>query len=157
MLLHQEENDRPDEDNVNILHYIHGIFRKFWSEGKVPPDLKRSILKPFLKDGAKDSRLPKNYRPISLLNSLMKTYEQVIKARLVGILEEKNFLVSTRLLTEKAEVRSTIFWRYRRFFSTIDIKKLALEEEEGNRPFTCVLWILGKPLIKFLGKYSLQS
>ena len=48
ILLHQGENSQPDKDGVNIMHFIHGIFRKFWREEQVPPQLKCSIIVPFL-------------------------------------------------------------------------------------------------------------
>ena len=68
VLLHQGINNHADEDGVNILNFIWGIFRKLWNEEKVPPKMKCSILNPFLKDSTKDTSKPENYRPISLLN-----------------------------------------------------------------------------------------
>ena len=105
VLLHQGEDSQPDKDGVNILHFIHGIFNKFWREEQVPPELKCSIIVPFLKDTDNDASLPQNYRPISLLNSLMKTYEQVIKSRLVNILEKNKFFSKIQAAYRKS--RST--------------------------------------------------
>ena len=59
----------------------------FWFNDRVPPDLKRTVLRPFLKDSTKDASDPSNYRPISLLNSIMKIYESVICGRIVSRLE----------------------------------------------------------------------
>ena len=91
VLLHEDENGKADKDGVQILNCILMTLKKLWREEKVPAGLKQSIIQPFLKEEKKDATLPQNYRPISLLNSLMKTYEQVIKSRLVEALEKHNF------------------------------------------------------------------
>ena len=64
----------------------------FWFNEYVPRDFKRTVLRPFLKSSDKDSCDPSNYRPISLLNNLMKVYEGIICKRLVCFLEEKRIL-----------------------------------------------------------------
>ena len=60
------------ELNVQVLTVLHNILSDFWFNECVPHDLKRTILRPFLKDSTKDASDPSNYRPISLLNTVMK-------------------------------------------------------------------------------------
>ena len=45
-------------------------------------------MRPFIKDQEKSAHDPSNYRPISLLNTLMKIYEALIHKRLVTYLEK---------------------------------------------------------------------
>ena len=73
----------PVEDKVyRFVKFIHKILIKCWSHEAVPPSFKESIIGPFLKPGKTPSK-KENYRPISLLNTLMKVYEQLIKYRLL--------------------------------------------------------------------------
>ena len=55
--------------NVELLKTIHAVISSFWKREKVPPPLKKSILRPFLKGMEDDATNPENYRPISLLNT----------------------------------------------------------------------------------------
>lgn len=101
----------PDKDpigflrNQELLTKIYGILTEFWFNEWVPPDFKRTILRPFLKDNDKDSSDPSNYRPVSLLNTLMKVYEAIICKRLVDYLESNNKLSVTQAAYRKG--RST--------------------------------------------------
>ena len=94
-----------------MFKYIQKILNGFWRN--VASDLKQSVTKPFLKDSDKDPTEQQNYRPISLLNSMMKAYEQIIKCRLMGLLE-KNFF-------------STMQTAYRKCRSTSDLILLLQE------------------------------
>ena len=68
--------DEPNtEAKLSALNYIFAILENFWFNETVPRDFKRTILRPFLKNEDKDHSDPDNYRPISLLNALMKIYE----------------------------------------------------------------------------------
>ena len=98
----------PVQDNVyrwDIVKFIHKILIKFWSDEAVPPSFKESIIRPFLKPEKTPSKR-ENYRPISLLNALMKVYEQVIKYRLVKFLEDSKFFSNTQAAYRKG--RSTV-------------------------------------------------
>ena len=66
---------------------------KLWEIEEVPEDFKETTLRPFLKDVDKDPTKPTNYRPVSLLNVLMKVYEHIIKVRLTKFLDEINYSV----------------------------------------------------------------
>ena len=101
-LLHTDPED-PEVflKNKDILYSILSLISLFWSNEKVPPLLKKSILRPFLKGGEVDSTDPSNYRPISLLNTIMKLYEGLIKRRLVRKLESDGLLSSAQAAYKK--------------------------------------------------------
>ena len=75
---------------LKSLKFIFRILENYWFNESVPSDFKRTILCPFLKSDDKDHSNPVNYRPISLLNSLMKVYEGIICSRLVNFFDEHN-------------------------------------------------------------------
>ena len=112
----------PDEDDTlkwEILSFLHKIFANFWAKETVPQIFKQSIIRPFLKPG-KDPTKRGNYRPISLLNVPLKLYEQVIKTRLVGYLEESCYFSHAqaayrqgRATTDHLLVLQEIFFYYR--------------------------------------------
>ena len=76
----------------------------------------------------KDPTKLSNYRPVALLNVLMKLYEYIIKERLTKYLEKKNYLSSTQAAYRKR--RSTVdnifilqevfyYYRYKRGVSRL--------------------------------------
>ena len=73
---------------------LFNLIEVFWKFQKLPVDLKRVILRPFLKDQEKDEYDPKNYRTIALLNSFFKLYEAIVHRRLMKKLENE-FLLSS--------------------------------------------------------------
>ena len=73
-----------------VPKFLHKLLSKFWNDEKVPESFKESVIRPFLKPG-KNPCKRENYRPISLLNVIMKLYEQLIKRRLVNFLESSSF------------------------------------------------------------------
>ena len=80
------------EDNRYIIKYILSVLNSQWRDEKVSPVFKQTILRPILKKANSDPTEPSNYRSISLLNTLMKLYEALIKARLTKWLESKGYL-----------------------------------------------------------------
>ena len=67
------------------------MLQNLWEAEKVPPSFKETVLRPFLKDPEGSPTDPSNYRPVSLLNVIMKIYEHIIKERLVRVLEKNKY------------------------------------------------------------------
>ena len=98
--------DSENWKNVEIIKFIHKMLQNLWETEKVPESFKETILRPFLKNKDKDSTNPENYRPVSLLNVLMKIYEHIIKERLTKFLEDINYLSEVQAANRKG--RSTV-------------------------------------------------
>ena len=87
------------------------ICNKSMLAGTFPTTLKYAILKPLLKKGDKENVT--NYRPISLLTSFSKVFEQIIYDRLLKHIETNNILTveqfgfRTSSSTEKASYKLT--------------------------------------------------
>ena len=82
-----------------VLESIYKVISNFWDSEKIPPELKKVILRPFIKDTTGDEHDPSNYRTISLFNTMLKIYEGIIHKRFTIFLEEKKmvFLISGSL------------------------------------------------------------
>ena len=96
------------------------MMQNLWETEKVPESFKETTLRPFLKDADKDPTKPTNYRPVSLLNVLMKVYEHIIKVRLTKFLDETNFFSTAQAAYRKGRctgdhilVIQEIFYYYR--------------------------------------------
>ena len=88
VLIHVDPDDPSFlEDNIFMLNCILSMINSLWKSERVPPTLKQSILRPIIKKTDADPTNPANYRPISLLNTIMKVYEASIKKRLTSRLE----------------------------------------------------------------------
>jgi len=69
---------------------IYNIWRESLNTGTIPNVLKTATIVPIYKG---DSRaVPKNYRPVSLTSHLIKTFERVIRIKLVDFLESNQLL-----------------------------------------------------------------
>ena len=87
------DKDEPNtEAKLSALKYIFAILENFWFNETVPRDFKRTILRPFLKKDDSDHSHPDNYRPISLLNTLMKIYEGILAKRITQFFDKNNTL-----------------------------------------------------------------
>ena len=69
------------------------MMRHLLTEEKVPEKFKEIVLRPFIKYPTN----PSNYRPVALLNVLMKVYEHIIKERLDKYLEKNKILSNTKV------------------------------------------------------------
>ena len=116
--------DTSDESefskNREILEFIHKMMMNMWRTEKIPKKLKESVLRPFLKGDGNDPKNPSNYRPVSLLNTLRKVYEEVIKKRLMVQLEHSGFFAEAqaayrngRSTADHLLVLQEVFYHYR--------------------------------------------
>ena len=90
---------------VEVIEFIHKMMQQWWKAEKVPEKLKEIVIRPFLKNEEKDPTKPSNYRPVALLNVLMKIYEHIIKERLTSYLEKKTTYRARKQHTEKGDPR----------------------------------------------------
>ena len=122
------------ENNREVMRFIHKIITNLWTTEKVPASFKETVIRPFLKDPEKDPTDPGNYRPVSLLNTLMKVYEQVLKERVVAVLEENNYFSTIQAAYRKGRstadhilVLQELFYHYR-------YTKIGLRNKKGMVP-----------------------
>lgn len=73
----------------NMIDGLREIYNAALSTGYFPTDFKIAIIKMILKKG-KQTIHPVNYRPISLLEIVGKTYEKILNTRLKRYLKENN-------------------------------------------------------------------
>ena len=78
---------------LSILKFIFKTLSDIWFNEFIPRDLKRTIIRPFIKDFEKASGDPSNYRPILLLNTFIKIYKGIICKSV------QNFLNKNRILS----------------------------------------------------------
>jgi len=82
------------ECKYTLAEPLYLIWRTSLDTGQIPWILKQAMITPIHKG---DSRAqPKNYRPVSLTSHLTKTFERVIRSRLVDFLEENNLFNNTQ-------------------------------------------------------------
>ena len=72
------------------LPVITDIVNLSLKSGKVPSDLKRSIIKPLLKKNDLDPNNMKNFRPVANLGFLSKIIEKIVASRLTEHLDKNN-------------------------------------------------------------------
>ena len=127
-LVEEESDEDPIDPSLKIesLRFIFKILTDFWFNESVPRDLKRTILRPFLKDREKSNSEPSNYRPISLLNTLMKIYEGMICCRLIFFYKKMIFSHRFKLHTAKIGPQQIIFWFCTNYFLNTGITKRGL-------------------------------
>ncbi|CAH8638517.1 unnamed protein product [Dicrocoelium dendriticum] len=73
-----------------ISPVVTDLFNKSLSEGSLPNDWKRSVVRPIPKGG--DPSKVDNYRPICLTPVLAKVIEKIVKKRLIHLLQSKELL-----------------------------------------------------------------
>jgi len=71
-----------------IQTLLHKFFNKCFSTGLLPSLWQQALIKPIPKGADKDPYLPLNYRGISLLSCVAKTYSGILNNRLVTYMEE---------------------------------------------------------------------
>ena len=78
------------ECKAQLAYPIWLLWDKSFQQGVIPPTLKQQTITPIFKKGNKAD--PSNYRPVSLTSHLIKTFERVLRIRLVDHLERNNIL-----------------------------------------------------------------
>ena len=89
----------PDDDipakilcacKSQLAYPIWLIWEKSFRTGIIPPDFKKQYITPIFKKGNKTEAA--NYRPVSITSHLIKTFERVMRNKLVDYLESNNIL-----------------------------------------------------------------
>ena len=73
-----------------LIQCLHQLYCTWWDLGVTPDSMQEALVTPLFKKGDKTD--PKNYRPISLLNTIFKTYEKILEKRLRAYVENNNLL-----------------------------------------------------------------
>lgn len=76
--------------SYSVTYFLSNCINESFSHGIYPDCLKTAKVFPIFKGGSKEN--VSNYRPISVLSSLNKIFEQVIRARLFSFLDRTRFL-----------------------------------------------------------------
>ena len=70
--------------NEQSIVYLHALFNKMFSTGRIPSLWRIAILKPIPKSSTLDPRIPLQYRGISLLSTVGKLYTSLLNNRVVN-------------------------------------------------------------------------
>ena len=92
----------PDDIPACILHRCRSalayplflLWRGSYERGVVPSCLKRQYITPIFKKGSRSEAA--NYRPVALTSNIIKCFERVVRAELVGHLESSGVLNSSQ-------------------------------------------------------------
>ena len=76
-----------------IYYIVYKLFAAVFDKGMVPSTWLRAIVNPIPKGSGKDPYVPLNYRGISLLSCLSKTYTSLINERITKYCEINDILV----------------------------------------------------------------
>ena len=74
-----------------LLECLLFVFNAWWTKGITPTCMQTSAITPVYKEKG-DRSDPKSYRPISLLESLFKTYEKILESRLRALASENGLI-----------------------------------------------------------------
>lgn len=73
--------------------------KRCWRKKRIPEEWNKSIIVPLYKRGEQETIV--NYRDISLLCSAYKIYVEIIRMRLESKIEEKEWYLKARLVSER--------------------------------------------------------
>jgi hypothetical protein len=76
----------------SIIRVLCSLFNLCFDKSRIPSSWKRAIILPIPKSSMKDPCVPINYRGISLLSCVSKTYTAVLNARLTQYLESNELI-----------------------------------------------------------------
>lgn len=98
------------------------IFNKCFEEGCFPSSLKRGLIKPIYKGGNKYDT--GNYRPISLISTLSKILEKLVKVRIVDFLDKFNIISERQYgFREGKSAEDAIYFLTSKIYNSIDNKQ----------------------------------
>ena len=139
-ILEDTEDDQiPPSQKILLLKFIFKILTDFWFQEHVPRDLKRTILRPFVKDNDKDKTDPSKYRPISLLNTIMKIYGGIICKR-VPFLEENKMLSPLQAAYRRGRSAMDNILALHELFLECKFNKIGPRGGKGKKPlYYCFL------------------
>ena len=118
------------------IHFaLYKLFSVIFETGLMPTTWLRAIISPIPKGSAKDPYTPMNYRGISLLWCVGKTYTSLLNERIIKYCDENNILVdeqngfrkdrscSDHLFTLTSIIRNRLSQRQHTFCAFIDMEK----------------------------------
>jgi len=127
------------KNNISILKApLCFLYNKSLVEGKFPESLKISLIIPVYKKGDKHDTT--NYRPISLLPSIEKIFESIVKKQLVSYLNNNNILNPCQFgFRENKSTTDAIYRTINIITDIIERKQLALAVFcDLSKAFDCV-------------------
>ena len=142
--LHELNGGDIHKLNGRFLNFLFKILSDFWFNERVPHDLKRTIIRPFLKDSTKDAADPANYRPISLLNTIMKIYEGLICKRIMFKLERDRIISKAQAAYLKHRSTADHIFVLQELFLEYRFNKLGPRGGRGPKPLYCCFLDLRK-------------
>ena len=118
---------------INFVFYK--LFSVIFQTGNVPSTWLKAIVKPIPKGSGKDPLVPINYRGISLLSCVAKTYTSLLNQRIVKYCDGNNIIVdehngfrkgrscSDHLFTITSIIRNRLSQKHDTFCAFIDMEK----------------------------------
>ena len=111
VLLHIEEGKKSEDNEQGwvILNFLLEVLKSFWQNGNMPKQAKETVIRPFLKSEEEDPTDPKFYRPIALLSTVRKVYEEILKTDFKMLRKTSSSFQNLKLLIEKCGLLMTTF------------------------------------------------
>ena len=80
--------------NEPIIKLLQVLFQFCFDTGKVPSLWRKALIRPIPKGSAIDTRIPLNFRGISLLSVIAKCYSSTLNNRVQNFLEDNGLIVN---------------------------------------------------------------
>ena len=78
------QNEHLKYGGATVVRFLCVLFNNVVGKGQIPSSWKQGLLVPIYKGGNKKRTLPESYRPVSLLSSVLKLFEFIVKSRLIS-------------------------------------------------------------------------
>ena len=79
--------------NDTVINALTRLYQMCLDSRKIPSVWTKAIISPIPKSSTSDSRIPMNYRGISLISRVAKIYSSILNARVLDVLEEEELIV----------------------------------------------------------------